>query len=361
MGYIISLKTAIILFPAIAFLFTTPFVLHNYHKYGSVSISRTLIVYSFILYMMCAYFLVILPLPAKSEVHTKAIEMMQLRPFSFIGDILRDSSFILKEPSTYLKALTEPCIYTVLLNILLTVPFGMYMRYYYECDLAKTLKYTFLLSLFFELTQLTGLYFIYPGPYRVFDVDDLIMNTLGGVLGYKIVGLFDRILPSRKEIDELSFQKGKSVSGLRRLNAFFLDLLIYSIFYVLFPNDYRFMAFIVYFVIIPLVTSGQTLGLRFLNICLLFSKYKHLALPLRAIFLYFYYFKLPLHILSFVNYLGTNFFPIFKGYLLIVSGLATMLFYVLNIFCLLAHKKIFYDDLFSVCYISTIKREEYDR
>ena len=32
--------------------------------------------------------------------------------------------------------------------------------------------FSFLLSLFFEVTQLTGLYFLYPGSYRLFDVDD---------------------------------------------------------------------------------------------------------------------------------------------------------------------------------------------
>jgi glycopeptide antibiotics resistance protein len=42
---------------------------------------------------------------------------------------------------------------------------------------------TFLLSLIIESAQLTGLFFIYPGSYRLFDVDDLITNTLGGFLG----------------------------------------------------------------------------------------------------------------------------------------------------------------------------------
>ena len=31
----------------------------------------------------------------------------------------------------------------------------------------------------FELTQLSGLYFIYPRSYRLADVNDLINNTVG--------------------------------------------------------------------------------------------------------------------------------------------------------------------------------------
>lgn len=38
-------------------------------------------------------------------------------------------------------------------------------------------------SLLVEVTQLTGLWFSFPCPYRVFDVNDVIANTLGAVLG----------------------------------------------------------------------------------------------------------------------------------------------------------------------------------
>ncbi|MFC7340762.1 VanZ family protein [Saccharopolyspora griseoalba] len=38
-------------------------------------------------------------------------------------------------------------------------------------------------SLLIEVTQLTGLWFSFPCPYRVFDVNDVIANTLGALLG----------------------------------------------------------------------------------------------------------------------------------------------------------------------------------
>lgn len=40
-----------------AFVFTIPYILVNYHKYGSLLSIRILIVYSFILYLICVYFL----------------------------------------------------------------------------------------------------------------------------------------------------------------------------------------------------------------------------------------------------------------------------------------------------------------
>ena len=45
------------------------------------------------------------------------------------------------------------------------------------------------LSLTVELTQLTGLWGLYPCPYRQFDVDDLILNTTGVALGFAVVRL----------------------------------------------------------------------------------------------------------------------------------------------------------------------------
>ena len=54
----------------------------------------------------------------------------------------------------------------------------------------KTMIASFCLSLFFELTQLSGLYFIYPRPYRLFDVNDLVTNTLGGIIGFVVTPLF---------------------------------------------------------------------------------------------------------------------------------------------------------------------------
>ena len=67
MSYVEAIRTAIIIFPFIAFLFTIPFILHNYHKYGSIHFLRVFIIYTFILYLITIYFLVILPLPTFTE------------------------------------------------------------------------------------------------------------------------------------------------------------------------------------------------------------------------------------------------------------------------------------------------------
>ena len=63
MSYISTIKIALILFPILAFVITIPYMIANYRKYGSVNKLRTVIFYSFILYLLAAYSLVNLPLP----------------------------------------------------------------------------------------------------------------------------------------------------------------------------------------------------------------------------------------------------------------------------------------------------------
>lgn len=363
MNYIIPIKTAIVVFPFIALLFSVPFILHQYHKYGSINLFRVLIIYSFILYMIIIYFLVILPLPNRNEVVYKP-NMIKLIPFGFIKDFIRESSFVLTNPSTYLKALTEPCFYTVVFNIFMTIPFGMYLRYYFKCDLKKTTIMSLGLSLFFELTQLTGLYHFYPYQYRVFDVDDLIMNTLGGVIGYFIMGLIDNFLPTRDEIDKESISAGKTISGLRRITVFCLDCFLYmfiTIFFSIFIHkEYlSIITFILYYVIYPYFKDGMTLGSKFLNVRLEFSKYRLIKITLRIMFLYAYYFGSLFIIVAGVSFIKTRLNLEFSEsfWLYVLTIIIIFMFHLMNIFCLIKNKKIFYDNIFKVKYISTIKME----
>ncbi len=89
MGYIFAIKVAVFIFPILAFIFTLPYILTQYHKYGSVSLYRSVIIYSFIFYMMCIYFLVILPLPDIKDVGNQ--RFINLMPFDFVRDFMKES------------------------------------------------------------------------------------------------------------------------------------------------------------------------------------------------------------------------------------------------------------------------------
>jgi glycopeptide antibiotics resistance protein len=70
-----------------------------------------------------------------------------------------------------------------LLNLLVCLPIGALLFPYVErVRTAATAGLT--LSLAVELTQLTGTWGLFPCPYRKFDADDLLLNTIGVALGF---------------------------------------------------------------------------------------------------------------------------------------------------------------------------------
>lgn len=260
-----ALAQAAVLFPAVALAFTLPYIAYNYRKYGSVFSLRIVIVYSFILYMLCVYCLVILPLPTGEAVASLHGHRMQLEPFQCVSSILEESEVALRQPRTWLKLIDNPTFMSMLLNVVMMMPFGVYLRYYFCYGWKRTMLLTFLMSLFFELTQLTGLYFIYPGSYRLFDVDDLITNTLGGLLGYAIARPLTCWLPDRKTLDSVSLARSRQVSLLRRLLALGYDLTVSACFCALLSTAVAFRFAVwsipVYFCICPLLLRGRTVGL----------------------------------------------------------------------------------------------------
>lgn len=216
-------QEAVFWFPMVAALMTVPYIFHEYRKYGAILFLRTVVVYSFVLYLMCACFLIILPLPDPDKVARYTSPCYQLIPFNDVVDIFRTAKVDWHDPLTYYKLIWNEAFFQWAFNILLTVPFGIYLRYFFNRNLRQTLLLTFLLSLFFELTQLTGLYGIYPRPYRLADVCDLMSNTLGGFLGYRLCPKVTGRLPSTGRMKEVAYQRSRHVSLLRRICAAFID------------------------------------------------------------------------------------------------------------------------------------------
>jgi glycopeptide antibiotics resistance protein len=83
-------------------------------------------------------------------------------------------------------ALLRGWAFPALVNLLVCLPIGALLTPH-VVRLRSTVLSGFLLSLSVESTQLTGTWGLYPCAYRKFDVDDLILNTLGVALGFVLV------------------------------------------------------------------------------------------------------------------------------------------------------------------------------
>ncbi len=71
-------------------------------------------------------------------------------------------------------------------NILMFIPFGFFTSYYLKLEKKRIIFYlTLVVSIFIELIQLK--------IGRAFDVDDIILNMVGSIIGYFLYRLMDKI------------------------------------------------------------------------------------------------------------------------------------------------------------------------
>lgn len=267
-AYLPVIRQAFLFFPVLAALFTLPYLLWNYHRYGAVLSVKAVVIYGLLLYLLTVFFLVSFPLPSRAAVAASPGVSPQLHLSAFIHDIERDQQ--LSSQSGLLSLVHNRAFLQFAFNVVMTIPFGLFLRWYCGCGLLKTMLFSFLLSLFLEVSQLTGLFFLYPKAYRVFDVDDLLANTLGGIAGALLIWPFLGILPSRQALDESVYRRGQTVSLLRRLVAAGLDglscLLISFLLVLFWPDSLSFWKTLVlcgvcWLTIWPLLLKSRTPGM----------------------------------------------------------------------------------------------------
>ncbi len=361
MGYLVSIKVAMLVFPELAFLLTLPYMVVNYRKYGSINKLRTLILYSFVLYLLTIYLLVVLPLPAIADVHTSYTEMLNLVPFMFVADFVKESPLVLSKSATWLSALGDSTFYVPAFNVLMLIPFGMYLRYYFTCSFKKTALLTALLSLFFELTQLSGLYFMYSGPYRLGDIDDIIQNTSGGCIGYALGWFAIKLLPSREEIDkQAALHAGMKVSGIRFGLSLIIDVLLVYVPYAVSKTSLPFVLFItLYFSLVPLL-NGKTLGSALLKFGVEFENVKWGRTILRGILVAVYFCLVPLGLLYLANEFNKGADSLLFLCLFAITLLGLAFYVVVTLAVMLLNRRLLFDRLSGASYISTVVKKPLD-
>lgn len=269
--YLFPVTTAVFLFPILVLLVMLPVAFVSYRRRGRAGGWTTVVFYSFLFYLLAIALQTVVPLPADASycaAHTYA-STPQLRPFYFV-EVVEQRARGHWSPGAILH---NPAVWTTALNVVMLAPLGLFVRYLWRLGLVTTTAIGFGLSLFFELTQLTGLWFVYPCPYRLFSVDDLILNTAGVVLGWLVAGPLTRVLPNLEPARDHRHYAAK-VTFTRRLFALITDLLGFATLIAfgaglltLFGEDLRHgdvavvILALLWFVVIPAVT-GSTLGKR---------------------------------------------------------------------------------------------------
>ena len=233
-NFIYDIQLGFLAFPLVALLLAVPYALYQYRRFGAISIWKTFVVFTFILYCLCAVSLIVFPLPADHSALVESARTPQLHPFHVIEQIRETTDFSLGDRSTWGPALRSPVVYEAIFNVMLTVPLGAYLCYLFRCRWWMALLIGMATTLLFETSQLTGLFGLYAHPYRLFDVDDLILNTAGTMLGFWLMIPLAWALPSMDEVNEQARERGSSrVSLTRRVLATVVDLTVLAVLFVL--------------------------------------------------------------------------------------------------------------------------------
>ena len=296
--------------PFVALAFSLPYTVYGYVRSKSVDVWKCTYFYIFCLYFLCAYFVTWLPLPtAKTLANLKPMsEFIQLVPFQSFYDIERETLF--------------RDLAIILFNVALTMPLGYFFKELFHISLKKAVLAGFLVSLLYEVTQLTGLFFIYPRAYRIFDIDDLIINTLGAYLGYIVAPLISGLLPKVSDTQNLRLVQGSEVAFAQRAIAAAVDFLVVLFASVLVivcvpalqtpmtsrESLMRFPLFFAFFMIIAMLYScllgGNTLGYRVTGLRLMTrggQAASRFQCVIRMLLLYAGVFSIPFWVLFFMS------------------------------------------------------------
>ena len=170
---------AIVLGTGLALLLLGPVAAVQYRRDGRFGLGDLVALVGGAVYGLALWTYTLLPLPVSVE----RCAGRQLVPFASLGDLEWAG------PATMMR---DPAFLQVVLNVALFVPLGLFVHLILRRGVLATTVLGFAISLLIECTQGTGLWGLYRCAYRVFDVDDLIANTLGAFLGSVLVALVTR-------------------------------------------------------------------------------------------------------------------------------------------------------------------------
>ncbi|MCO1657137.1 ElyC/SanA/YdcF family protein [Pseudonocardia humida] len=152
-----------------------PYLAWTYRRYGTVLPRHAVLIVGGAVYGVALWTYTILPLPqATVEWCAQHAVHAQLHPLQFVADVRAQATGGL---------LGNAALRQVVLNVALFVPLGILARAMGRWSLGRIALVGFATSSLVEFTQLTGNWGLYPCAYRVFDVDDLLVNTVGALLG----------------------------------------------------------------------------------------------------------------------------------------------------------------------------------
>lgn len=210
--YLETIRLSVLWFPIVFLLAIPAIIFIQRRRYGEIHEYRVASAFALGLALFTAALLTTLPLPSNAETvcaRRSSVTLIQPYPFGSVQFIVSEAKR--QEGLSWIGLLTNRGLWQILLNFLMLVPVGFFLRAMWRTQWWQAFIVGLGLSLVFELTQLTGVLGLAPCPYRVFDVDDLITNSTGAAFGWWVAGwkLFKWLPSPRLNERNLWYRKKK--------------------------------------------------------------------------------------------------------------------------------------------------------
>lgn len=217
--------TGIVLGAVVFALLFVPIVAWQYRRYGRGNAARLLGAAACALLgsALVAYTLLPLPQTTAQWCAEHAIRHARLTPGNSVRDMLAETAGMSAG-----QVLRSYAFLQIVLNVLLFVPVGVILRRYLGRSVLGSTLIGLCISIFIELTQYTGLWGLAGCAYRLADIDDVITNTLGALVGALIAPVLLWWMPKASKL-AASRRAPRPVSGPRRVAGQLIDIAAFAL------------------------------------------------------------------------------------------------------------------------------------
>lgn len=202
-----NFKMALMLWPVLSAVLTIPILAYLYHKRGRLHLMQVVESYLAVLYLLGLVCFTLYPLPqGPTGLGFTYGVPWQTDPLRFVKDF---------------RAYGWHSVPQLAFNVAFFMPLGFIAGRLFRLGFFGSTLLGLCASLLIETAQGTGVFGMYAYPYRCADVNDLMTNTLGAMLGWVCDAVFSVAVPHGELAKPGEYTYKPSV--IRRFVAFALD------------------------------------------------------------------------------------------------------------------------------------------
>lgn len=211
--------TAAYLGSVLFLLVLAPLLAWQHRRYGRLSPARLLGSAAVTVYVVALVTYTWLPLPERNEqwCAQNGVVGQNWQPFRFVETVTEAIS-----AHGLAGSVTVVTVLQVVFNVVLFLPWGAVVRGFLHRSVLTATLSGLVASVVIEATQATGLWFIYPCAYRFADIDDVLMNTLGALLGALLAPALIWWMPRARALSA-SRSQPRPITVWRRWTGMFID------------------------------------------------------------------------------------------------------------------------------------------